>query len=96
MFYEICQTRIFKVFGFVTYFIIEKYINVDYLCSQKNLISLTNKGFENTTFDDNSGIGIPAVLMNIMYCNGFSKENNANVILMCCGKMVPNQLSKCF
>ena len=50
---------IFKILGSVVYFIIDKYICVDYLCLQKAQLYLSHKGFKNITLNDTSGIGIP-------------------------------------
>ena len=54
------------------------------------------RGFENTTFNDTAGIGIPKLLMNIMSCHGFTKDNNTTVILTCRSKLVSYHLSKEF
>ena len=50
---------IFKVLGSVVYCIMDNYVCADYLCLQKDKLSLENKGFENIRFNDISGIGIP-------------------------------------
>ena len=65
---------IFMVLGYIFYFIIDKYVCVYYPCLQKGLIYLTNKEYENNTFDDISGNGIPEVLRNIMFCHGFKNK----------------------
>ena len=71
MFYENRKAVLFKVFGSVTYFIIDKYVCLDYLCLRQK--SLHVKTFQNFTFDDIYGIGILELLMNIIYCRGFAK-----------------------
>ena len=53
------------------------------MCLQQELISLTHTGFENTKFNEISGIGIPWVLNNIMSCRGFVKEENKTFELTC-------------
>ena len=44
------------------------------MCLQQAQISLDNKGFENTTFNYISGIGISELLMNIMSCHGSTSD----------------------
>ena len=66
MFHENRKTTIFKVLGSVIYCIMDNYICTDYLCLNKYKISLAHKVFDNTTFNDISGIGILELLMNIM------------------------------
>ena len=58
--------------GYVIYGIIEK--NLYYLCIQQDKLSSNDMSFQDATFDGFPGIGIPEVLINIMYCCGFSKE----------------------
>ena len=61
---------------------------VDYMCLYQVLLPLSHKGFENTTLNDISVIDIPEVLINILYCRGFFKEENLTVILTCYIKLV--------
>ena len=51
------------------------------MCLKQAQISVTNKGYENTTLNDISGIIFPELVMNIMSCHGFVNENNSTVIL---------------
>ena len=60
MLYENRKSLIFMVLGAVVYFFIDKYMCVDYLCLQRyTKLSLLHIGFEDTSFNDISGIGIP-------------------------------------
>ena len=52
--------------------------------------------FQDAKFDGFPGIRIPEVLMNIMSCCGFVKEENKIVILMFRVKLVSYYLSKGF
>ena len=69
---------------------------VYYLFLQPAKLSLAYKGFENTTFNDISGIGIPGLLMNIISCHGFVNVNKSTVILSCHRKLVDYYLSGVF
>ena len=66
LFYENRKAMVLKVLGSVIYCIMDNYICTDYLCLNKYKISLAHKVFDNTTFNDISGIGILELLMNIM------------------------------
>ena len=57
---------IFKVLSSVVYCIMDNYLCADYLCLHQAKLSLENKGFENTTFNDISVIGISELLMSII------------------------------
>ena len=61
----------------------ENYLCVDYLCLQKAQIPLERNGFVNTTFNNISGIGITELLMKIMSCNWFMKDNETTIISSC-------------
>ena len=84
----------FRVVGYVIYTIIDNLICIDYLCFLQDKLSKHKKPFCNTIFDDLSGIGIPEVLTNIMYCHVFSKENQSTVILTCQSALISYYLSK--
>ena len=73
MFYENNELLIFKLLGIVVYWFLENYACVDYLCLKKDFF-LSQKGFEYTSFDEISGIGIPEILLNIVSCYGFLKS----------------------
>ena len=70
MFYEKMKTIILRC-GVLIYCIMDKYICVYYICLHKGLISLKNKGFVNTNFNDISGIGITKLLKKPMSCQVF-------------------------
>ena len=88
MFYEHRNLMLFKVLGSIIYYIIYKYICLDYLCVNQDKLSSNYKAFQNSAFGDISDIGIPEVLMNIMSFCGFSKEEKTIVILSFCIKLV--------
>ena len=50
----------------------------------------------NKSSDKISGIGIPYLLMNLMYCHGFFKNKNSVVIFECPKIMLEYYLSKGF
>ena len=85
---------VFKLLGSVVYYTTDNYLCDDYTCLQQAGLSLACKVFENTTFKDISNISIPELLMNIMSCNGFVKDNKSTVILSCCRKWVSYDLFK--
>ena len=57
-FYENRKNMILKVLSQVVYCIMENYACADFLCCLQTKLHLKNKGFENTTYNDISGIGI--------------------------------------
>ena len=71
----------FMMLGSVIYCIMENHLCADYLCLKQDKIYLEQKGFENTTSNDILGIAIAELLMNIMSCCGFVKNNKTAVIL---------------
>ena len=54
---------IFKVLSSVVYCIRMNYVCADYMCCLQTKIFVANKGVENTTYNDISGIGIPELLI---------------------------------
>ena len=96
IFYENIKTVIFKVLGSIIYFIMSNYLCVYYMCLQEVQLYLTHKVLENTTFNYISGIGNRKLIMNIISCNGFVKNNKSTVIILCCIKLVSYYLSKRF
>ena len=70
MFYEDRKNTIFKVSSSVVYCIMNNYVCAYYLYFPQNKIHVANKVFENKTYNDISGIGIPELLMNIISCHG--------------------------
>ena len=65
-----------------------KYIFVDHLSLQKSKMSSAHIGFQNRTYNDLSGIGIPELLTNIMPCHGFVNDKDSTVIFLCSSKLV--------
>ena len=68
----------YRVLICVLYSIMENYFFIDYLsCQLKTFISISfNRIFGQTSFDLLLGIGIPEVLMNLVYCHGFMEKPN--------------------
>ena len=68
---------------------------VDYLSIQiEPEFSSSHRGFEDTSFDELSGIGIPDILLNVVLCYGFVKGYNSTLILTCRINLVSYNLSK--
>ena len=77
VFYDNRKSLIFKVLGVVTYWFIEIYMSIDYLCLQRKLmLSLLHRRFEDDLFDEISGIDIPELLLNIVSCYGYIQDDN--------------------
>ena len=81
MFYEDRKNTIFKVSSSVVYCIMKNYVCAYYLYFPQTKLHVANKGFENITYNDISGIGIPELLMNIISCHGFVSDTKSAVIL---------------
>ena len=86
--------KMFKVLSCVIYTIIDRYVCIDYLCTENNLseiklvLSLKTK-HEGMDYDNLFGIGIPDIFMNMLSCQGFINNNNSIVILK-----FPNRMSQ--
>ena len=61
----------FKVLHSFVYCITENYACDDYLCSKEAKLHVANKGFENTTYNNISGIGIPERLLKKIHVMDF-------------------------
>ena len=86
---------IFKVLRVFVCFFIEEYVCVDYLSPQKEPeYSSSYRNFEDTSFYELSGISIPEILLNILYCYGFVQGKKSTLILTCRSKLVSYYLSK--
>ena len=81
MFNKNIKNTISKVISPVVYCIMDNYACDDYLCCKQAKLHVANKGFENKTFNDILGIGIPELLMNIISCNRFVNNIKSTVIL---------------
>ena len=70
---------------FSLYYVIDNYFFIDYLCCQSKTISdiSRDKVFENKSYNELLGIGIPEVIMNLISCHGFTKNTISNFILVC-------------
>ena len=75
--------------GDVIYAIIDNYICIDYLGLFQYKWSKHDNNFENTKFNNVSGLGIPEILMNIISCYGCSKSSISTVISTIHGDLVP-------
>ena len=66
--------KMFRVLSCVIYTIIDRYVCIDYLGTEKNKISelklgcTLKKKHENKDFDNLFGIGIPDIFMNMLSC----------------------------
>ena len=98
IFYEIGKTnprKMFRVLSCVIYAIIDKYVCIDYLGTEKLKISdlkiACTGSSKHYGMDYNNlfGIGSPDLLLNMLSWHGFLKNNDSVVILKC-----PNRMSE--
>ena len=84
--------------SFVVYSLIENHVCIDHILHpSKTLISISSKPtFEETSFNILLGIGIPELLVNLLYFHGFMKKPNLTVILNCRSCLINIYLSKLF
>ena len=79
----------YRVLSYDIYTIIKNYSRIDYIAFQLKTLSEIPVGsgggskHRDKRFDRILGIGIPYLLMNLMYCHGFLKNINYVVILEC-------------
>ena len=79
----------------VIYTIIDKYVCIDYLGSKKSELSDLKIGCTRSNkhngmdYNNVLGIGIPDLLLNLLSCHGFLKNNDSVVILK-----YPNSMSE--
>ena len=80
VFYELGNInpgKFFKVLSCVIYTIIDRYVCIDYLGTEKNKISELRLGctlsskHDGMDYDKLFGIGIPDILLNMLSCHGF-------------------------
>ena len=78
-------TKVYRVLSFVLYSVIENYVCIDYICCHSKKLSFISsaKIFEETSYNELLGIGIPELLMNLISCHVFMKKTNSTVILVC-------------
>ena len=87
--------KLFRVMSCVIYTIIDKYVCIDYLGSNKSKLSYLRLGCTESNkhngrdYDNVLGIGIPDLLLNLLSCHGFLNDNDSVVILKC-----PNRVSE--
>ena len=69
--------KVLRVLSRVLYSFIENYVCIDYLgCQYKRLSTIcSDKIFSGMSYNSFLGIGIPEVLMNLISCHGFMKDN---------------------
>ena len=98
IFYENGKTiirKLFRVLSCVIYTIIDKYVCIDYLGSEKSKLSDLKIGCTGSSkhngldYKNLLGIGIPYLLLNFLSCHGFLKNNDSVVILK-----FPNRMSE--
>ena len=87
--------KLFRVLSCVIYTIIDKYVCIDCLGSDKSKLSGLRLGVTGRWKHYDTGyynvleIGIPYLLLNLLSCHGFLKKNESIVILKC-----PNRISE--
>ena len=104
MFYETRKKhqKSITVLSCVIYTIVSNYLCIDYIaCESKTLCELpvgTGGGFKhrNKSYDKILGIGIPDVLMNLISCHVFMKNNDSVVKLKCPKRMLEKYFFKGF
>ena len=79
---EIPET-IYRVFNCCVYSLIDNYVCIDYLpCQSKKLSEISsNPTFKDTSFNLLFCIGIPELLLNLVYLYVLMKKPNSTVIL---------------
>ena len=78
--------KMFRVLSCVIYTVIRNYVCIDYLGYEKKLIDLRlgvagSYKHINKRCDNVLGFEIPDILLNLLSCDGFSKNNDSAVIL---------------
>ena len=76
----------------------DNYVCIEYLsCKSKTLCDISsNPRFKETILNLLIGIGIPELLLNLVFCHGFMKKLNSTVILNCRSLLINNYLSNWF
>ena len=88
--------KVYRVLSCALYSIIDNYVCIYYLsCQSKTLIRMSsNRILEQTSYNILIGIGIPEVLLNLVYCHVFMEKPNSHVILNCRSRLVNRYLAK--
>ena len=87
------SNKMFRVLSCVIYTIIRNHVCIDYLGSDKEKLSDLLLGPSGSykhldkKYDNVLGFGIPDLLMNLLYCHGFLKNNDSVAILKCPNRM---------
>ena len=74
MFYERRDKIVFILLRYVIYAILDKFICLYYLCFLRDKSSKHDKSFEKQGLIIFSGMGIPDILMDLVSCHGFAKN----------------------
>ena len=94
--YKNSKSIVYKVLGVDIYWILDNHFCINCLYLQKdNKPSMSYKGFEDTSYFELSGFGIPEILLNIMSCYGCVQEDPPTINLDFRSKLVLYYLSKC-
>ena len=86
-------SKMLRVLSCVIYTIIRKSVCIDYLGSEKVKLSYLHLGVSgrykhlDKNYDNVLVFGIPDLLLNLLYCQGLSKNNESVVILKCTNRM---------
>ena len=92
----------FRVSSCVIYAIIRNYVCIDYLGSEREKLSYLRLGVGGSykhldkKYDNVLGFGIPDLLMNLLSCHGFLKNNDYVVIIKCPNRMFEYYFNKEF
>ena len=92
----------FRVLSCVIYTITGKYVCIDYLGPEKSKLSDLRLGgtgrykHYDTDYDNVFEIGIPDLLLNLLSCLGFSKNNESVVIFKCTHRISEYYFNKGF
>ena len=90
------------MFSCVIYTITGRYVCIDYLGSEESKLSglkiACTGSSKHNVMDYNNllGIGIPDLLLNLLSCHGFLKNNESVVILKCLNRMSEYYFNKWF
>ena len=85
----------------VVYTIIDNYVCIEYLCTERKISELKLGNSLITRHEDQGynnlfGIGIPDIFMNMLSCQGFINNNDSIVILKCTNRMSQYYFNKGF
>ena len=75
---------VYRVLSYVVYTLIENYVCIDYLsCQSKILCKFQAIQHLREKINLLLGIGIPELLLDLVYCYGSTMKSNSTVILNC-------------